>query len=124
METLNFGNSIQKVRKRRYQSFLVLSNVTVFPYFVLHLFTVFISLLQRLQCVKRVRMWIFSGPYFSAFGLNTERYGVSLLVQSEYGKTRTRKILNTDTFYAVLSEQTKSWSKLYPISSKIFRLFS
>ena len=34
---------------------------------------------------------IFSGPYFPAFGLNTERYSVSLRIQSEYGKIRTRK---------------------------------
>ena len=39
----------------------------------------------------------FSGPYFPAFGLNKERYGVSLRIQSEYGKIRTRRTPNTDT---------------------------
>ena len=34
---------------------------------------------------------VFSGPYFPAFGLNTERYGVFLRIQSEYGKIRTRR---------------------------------
>ena len=34
---------------------------------------------------------VFSGPYFLAFGLNTERYSVSPRIQSECGKTRTRK---------------------------------
>ena len=34
---------------------------------------------------------VFSGPYFPAFGPNTKRYGVSLRIQSEYGKIRTRK---------------------------------
>ena len=34
---------------------------------------------------------VFSSPYFPAFGLNTERYGVSLRIQSECGKIRTRK---------------------------------
>ena len=34
---------------------------------------------------------VFSGLYFPAFGLNTERYGVSLRIQSECGKTRTIK---------------------------------
>ena len=34
---------------------------------------------------------VFSGPYFPAFGLNTERYEVSLRIQSECGKIRTRK---------------------------------
>ena len=43
----------------------------------------------------------FSGPYFSTFGLNSERYGVSHLIQSECGKIRTRKTSNTDTFHAV-----------------------
>ena len=34
--------------------------------------------------VKSVRIRSFSGPYFPAFGLNTD--GVSLLIQSECGK--------------------------------------
>ena len=34
---------------------------------------------------------VFSGPYFPTFGLNTERYQVSLHIQSECGKIRTRK---------------------------------
>ena len=34
---------------------------------------------------------VFSGLYFPAFGLNTERYEVSLRIQSECGKIRTRK---------------------------------
>ena len=34
---------------------------------------------------------VFSGPYFPVFGLNTKRYSVSLRIQSECGKIRTRK---------------------------------
>ena len=34
---------------------------------------------------------VFSGPYFPAFGLNMERHFVSLCIQSECGKIRTRK---------------------------------
>ena len=34
---------------------------------------------------------VFSGPYFPTFALNTERYGVSLRIQSECGKIWTRK---------------------------------
>ena len=34
---------------------------------------------------------VFSGLYFPAFGLNTERYGVSLRIHSECGKIQTRK---------------------------------
>ena len=43
------------------------------------------------HCVKRVRIRSFSGPYFPAVALSTERYGVSLCIQSEFGKIRTRK---------------------------------
>ena len=42
-------------------------------------------------CVKKVRIRSFSGSYFPAFGLNTERYGVSLRIQSECRKMRTKK---------------------------------
>ena len=34
----------------------------------------------------------FSGPYFPAFGLKTERCSVSFRIQSECGKIRTRKL--------------------------------
>ena len=52
-------------------------------------------------CVKSVRIRSFSGPYFLAFGLNTERYWVSLRILSECGKIRARKTTNTGTFHAV-----------------------
>ena len=61
---------------------------------------------------------VFSGPYYPAFGLNTERYEVSLRIQSEvslriqsevslriqseYGKMRTKKTSYLDTFHAVI----------------------
>ena len=38
---------------------------------------------------------------FPAFGLNMEIYEVSLHIQSEWRKIRTRKTPNMDTFYAV-----------------------
>ena len=37
----------------------------------------------------------------SEYGLNTERHGVSLSIQSKCGKMRTRITPNTDTFHAV-----------------------
>ena len=58
--------------------------------------------LQYVKYLQYVRIQSFSGPYFPAFGLNTERYSVSLRIQSECGKIRTRKTLNTETFHAVL----------------------
>ena len=42
-------------------------------------------------------------PYFPAFGLNTERYGLSLRIQSGGGKIWTRNIPNTDSFHAVFT---------------------
>ena len=52
-------------------------------------------------CVKSVRIRSFSGPHFHAFGLNTERYGISIRIQSECEKIRNRTFPNTDTFHAV-----------------------
>ena len=51
--------------------------------------------------VKSVSIRSFSSPCFPTFGLNTERKFVPLRIQSEYGKIRTRKTPNTETFYAV-----------------------
>ena len=59
------------------------------------------KMVTRAHCVKNVRIWSYSGPYFPAFGLNTERYGVFLLIRSKCGKIRTRITLNRDTFHSV-----------------------
>ena len=40
---------------------------------------------------KLSRYGVFSDPYFPAFGLNTERYSLSLHIHSECGKIQTRK---------------------------------
>ena len=57
--------------------------------------------MRNIHCVESVRIQRFSDPYFPLFGLNTERYSVSLRIQYECGKIRTRKTPNTDTFYVV-----------------------
>ena len=44
-----------------------------------------------IYCLKSAQIRFFSDPYFPAFRLNTERYSVSLRIQSECGKRRTRK---------------------------------
>ena len=49
----------------------------------------FVSLLNTAW--KESKYGVLPGPYFHAFGLNTERYGVSLRIQSECRKIRTRK---------------------------------
>ena len=46
---------------------------------------------QDKHYVKSIQIRSFSGPYFPAFGLNIEIYGVNLRIQSEYRKIRTRK---------------------------------
>ena len=51
---------------------------------------------------KGSKYGVFSGPYFPTFGLNTERYSVSLRIQSKCGKIRARKTLYLDTFQTVL----------------------
>ena len=53
------------------------------------------------HCVKSLSIRSYSGLHIPAFPLNTERYRVSLRIQFERGKMRTRITPNTDTFYAV-----------------------
>ena len=50
---------------------------------------------------KSVCVRSYSGLYFPAFGPNTERYSLSLRIQSECRKIRTRITPDTDTFHAV-----------------------
>ena len=50
---------------------------------------------------KSVRIRSYSSPHFPAFGLNTERYEVSLRIQSEWWKMPARTTPNTDTFRTV-----------------------
>ena len=56
-----------------------------------------------IHCIQSARIRSFSGPYFPSFGPHTERYEVSLCIQSECGKKRTRKSPNTDTFNVVIT---------------------
>ena len=58
--------------------------------------------LRSVHCVKSVSIRCYSAPHLPAFGLNTDRYGVSLCIYSECGKIWTRITPNADSFYAVL----------------------
>ena len=60
----------------------------------------------------RILTAYFSDPYFPAFGLNTERYGVSHRIQSECGEIPTRKTPNTDTFHAVTIVEIQNFQML------------
>ena len=70
--------------------------------------------------VKSFRIRSYSSPYFPAFGLNTERYGVSLYIQSECRKMRIRVTPNTDTFRAVKSIKSKCLPDICPLLMKLF----
>ena len=50
---------------------------------------------------------IFSGPYFPAFGLNTERYSVSLSIQFECGEIQTRETSVFGHFSCSVTKQCK-----------------
>ena len=58
----------------------------------------------------------YSGPHFPTFGLNTDRYSVSLSIQSKCGKIRTRITPKMDTFNAVSNDVTRNeegWKKIF-----------
>ena len=76
---------------------------------------------MSLHYVKSVGIRSYSGPHFPVFGLNRERY-VSLLIQSECGKKRTRITPNTDTFYAMLKALTNQISKSGNVSEIKFQM--
>ena len=55
----------------------------------------------RKKCLYSELFWSAFFSHFPAFGMNTERYDISLRIQFKCGKIRTRITLNTDTFCAV-----------------------
>ena len=71
---------------------------------------------------KSVHIQSFSGPYFPAFGVNVERYGVSLHIQSKYGIIRNRKTPNKDTLHAVFKELlSQNKRNMTPQNKKTFK---
>ena len=74
------------------------------------------------HCVKIVHIGRFSDSHFPTFGLNTERFSVSLHIQSECGKIRTRKTPNTDTIHAVLFFSSSYFQRNFSLSLLV-RLF-
>ena len=77
--------------------------------------------------MRKNRIQSYSGPYFLSFGLNIERYSVSLCIQPGCGKIQTRITQNMDTFYAVnvTNIKTPSWKYVFfqEISSELFPYF-
>ena len=78
------------------------------------------------HCVKSFSIRTVSDPYFLAFWLNTERYGISLCIQSKWGKTRTRKIPNMTTFHLALVSfyTTEKDQKTYSFLNKDINKFA
>ena len=71
-------------------------------------FLIVYQIVPYFHTVRKVsRYGVFSGPYFPAFGLNTERSSVSLRIQSECGKIRTRK--NSVFGHFSRSDSFSSW---------------
>ena len=65
-----------------------------------------------MHCIKSVHIWSYSGPYFPAFGLNTERYGVSY-------DENTLKSLRINVF----TELKKFKTSNYIVKIKIYIMF-
>ena len=61
-QKLNFGNSSQKIAKNRYQSLVVLSNITGFVYFIPNVLS---KNVVDCHCVKNVQKRRFSWSVFS-----------------------------------------------------------
>ena len=76
--------------------------------------------------VKSLHIWSYSGPYFPAFGLNTERYpnaGYLSLFSPNAGNAgmRTRITPNTNTFN-IVDFNTKEYFEMSPVNpSRRFR---
>ena len=65
-----------------------------------HLYAHFCGRYVSCHCVKSVGIRSFSGPYFPAFGMNTERQIAFSVFCQNTGNTD-QKTPNTDTFHAV-----------------------
>ena len=78
---------------------------------------------SKLPCQNIIIAWkvskygVFSGQYFPAFGLNTERNSVSLCIQFECGKIQTRNKLHIWTlFMQWMLGQIEWWIRNRPIA--------
>ena len=73
-----------------------LSKEIHYEYFLFWSFHSVNSNFKKIVCICS-----FSAPYFPAFEMNMEIYGVSFRIHSKCGKTGTRENPNTGTFHAV-----------------------
>ena len=93
-----FANICKNVSSTQYSRTYIGSQlINLFSYSFVFLVRSYLRQILR----ESVRIRSYSGPHFPVFGLDTERYSVSLRKRSECRKMRTRINPNTDTFYAV-----------------------
>ena len=80
--------------------------------------------------MKSICIRSFSGPCFPTFGLSTERYSISLCIQLESGKIRTRKTPHTDTlrlhskFGKIRSRKTSNTETYHAVAKFILSVAS
>ena len=60
-----------------------------------------------INCVKKVRIRSFPGPYFPAFGLNTERYSVWLRENMDQKNSKYGHLSRSDIFFKRFSDPKK-----------------
>ena len=82
------------------------------------------AMTMNIHCVKSIRIRSYSGPHFSVGGLKTERYFVSLRIQSEYEKMRTRITPNMDTFYAEISIEDILRKDCWKYTSNFYKFYN
>ena len=83
-----------------YNKFIKILNVKITS--ITTIVVIQFKVLNDIYCVISVCIQGFSGLYFPASRLNTEKYSVYLRIQCECMKIQTRKTPNTDNFHAVI----------------------
>ena len=78
-----------------------------------HNFSSFLFKSRISHYVKSVRIRSYSVLHLPAFGLNTEKCSVSLSIQSECGKIRTRITTNRTLLRSIRSKNALHYSKIF-----------
>ena len=93
---------MQKYIKVTVYIYIYIYNIYIYIYIHIYIYMytyVYIYIIHKSSLRKKHP---YSELFWSTFGLNTGRYGVSFCIQSECGKIQTKITPNTDTFHAVV----------------------
>ena len=74
------------------------------------------------HCVKSVRIRSYSGPYFPTFGLNTDRYSVSVRMRENMDQNNSEYEHFLRSVYVCFREIVETWNNM--ICEKMFFEFS